>query len=147
MSNLNLKTGRFETRCFETWRFVNLTFCIPDVLKPDVLKRNVLKPDVLWVYPVLYCDRPQVEMLLKIQYMHFKLSSATHDLSKTSMAIFGLFVFRVWQWVRPWWLTGGWWSVSSPPPPSQPALTWTGRGPPLLRPLQEIRSEQKVLCW
>ncbi len=37
-------------------RFVNLTFCKPDVLKPDVLKPDVLKPDalkpdVLWVYP------------------------------------------------------------------------------------------------
>jgi hypothetical protein len=38
----------------KNWRFVNLTFCKPDVsdvLKPDVLKPDFLKPDVLWVYP------------------------------------------------------------------------------------------------
>ncbi len=37
----------------KTWRFVNLTFCKPDVsdvLKPGVLKPDLLKPDVLWVY-------------------------------------------------------------------------------------------------
>ena len=37
-----------QPNLLKTWRFVNLTFCKPDV--SDVLKRDILKPDVLWVY-------------------------------------------------------------------------------------------------
>ncbi len=63
-----LKPYDLQPDVLKTWRFVNLTFCRPDVsnvlkpdvlkpdvlkpdvLKPDVLKPDVLKPDVLWVY-------------------------------------------------------------------------------------------------
>ncbi len=46
-----LKPDVLKPDVLKTWRFVNLTFCKPDVsdvLKLDVLKPDVLKPYVLW---------------------------------------------------------------------------------------------------
>jgi hypothetical protein len=71
-----------------TWCFVNLTFCKPDVsdiLKPDVLKPDILKPDVLWVYPfyticflMCACLFQPFLLLLNISFPFYTISVASH---------------------------------------------------------------------
>ncbi len=74
-----------QPEVLKTWRFVNLTFCKPDVsdvLKPDVLKPDVLKPDVFWVYRTYTLDSSFQRWVL---WLHTSSSVSRKDEGKCSI--------------------------------------------------------------